>query len=89
MLFRSRVTISGYAQSQERVAEYIRNLGSRSDWMYKPDLIDIHSTGIGQGRDARKVSDFSINVGIKRPRERDESASSTAENVRPDSAKPN
>ncbi|GGX42481.1 PilN domain-containing protein [Undibacterium squillarum] len=84
-----RVTISGYAQSQERVAEYIRNLGSRSEWMYKPDLIDIHSTGIGQGRDARKVSDFSINVGIKRPRERDESASSTAENVRSDAAKPN
>ena len=40
-----------------------------SDWLYKPDLIEIKSTGIGQGKDAKKVSDFTINVGIRRPRD--------------------
>ncbi|MBC3935276.1 PilN domain-containing protein [Undibacterium rugosum] len=78
-----RVTVNGYAQSQERVAEFIRNLGSKSEWMYKPDLIDIHSAGIGQGRDAKKVSDFSVNVGIKRPREKDEAPASAAELAKP------
>lgn len=74
-----RVVLNGYAQSQERVAELIRNLGNKSQWMYKPDLNDIHSTGIGQGRDAKKVFDFTINVGIKRPREKEEAAASAAE----------
>ena len=83
-----RVTLNGYAQSQERVAEFIRNLGNKSEWMVKPDLIDIHSAGIGQGRDSKKVSDFSINVGIKRPREKDEAASATAESGKPAKAVP-
>ncbi|MDE2429984.1 MAG: PilN domain-containing protein [Burkholderiales bacterium] len=73
-----RVTLNGYAQSQDRVAEFIRNLSSQSEWMYKPDLKDIHSTGIGQGRDAKKVSDFTIDVAIKRPREKDEANSASA-----------
>ena len=47
----------------------------------KPELIDIHTTGIGQGRDAKKVSDFTVNVGIKRPREKEESASGVAANA--------
>jgi len=78
-----RVTLNGYAQSQDRVAEFIRNLGNKSEWMYKPDLNDIHSAGIGQGRDAKKVSDFTVNVGIKRPREKDVVASSAAETTKP------
>ncbi|MCH8617645.1 PilN domain-containing protein [Undibacterium sp. TS12] len=74
-----KVVLNGYAQSQDRVAEFIRNLGSKSDWMYKPDLDDIHSTGLGTGKDAKKVFDFQVNVSIKRPREREEAAASQAE----------
>jgi len=81
-----KVTVNGYAQSQERVADYIRNLSTKSEWMYKPELVDIHSAGIGQGRDAKKVYEFTINVAIKRPREKDESASNTSATV--DSDKP-
>src|SRR5450830_382244 len=57
-----KVTVVGYAQSQERVADYIRNLSGKSEWMYKPELVDIHSAGIGQGRDAKKVYEFTINA---------------------------
>src|SRR5450830_795515 len=73
-----KVTVVGYAQSQERVADYIRNLSGKSEWMYKPELVDIHSAGIVQGRDAKKVYEFTINAAIKRPREKDESASNAA-----------
>ncbi len=73
-----KVTLVGYAQSQDRVAEFIRNLGNKSDWMFKPELNDIHSTGLGQGRDAKKVFEFKVNAGIKRPREREEAASQAA-----------
>ena len=72
-----RVVINGYAQSNERVSELLRNLGNNSPWMEQPDLIEIRSTGIGQGREAKKVFDFTINVGIKRPRDKDQPAAST------------
>lgn len=72
-----RVAISGYAQSNERVSELLRNLGNNSQWLERPDLIEIRSTNLGQGRDAKKVFDFTINVGIKRPRDKDQAASAT------------
>jgi type IV pilus assembly protein PilN len=66
-----RVVLNGYAQSNERVSELLRNLSNNSPWLERPDLIEIRSTGLGQGRDAKKVFDFTINVGIKRPRDKE------------------
>lgn len=67
-----RVLLNGYAQSNERVSELLRNLGNNSPWLERPDLIEIRSIGIGQGKDAKKVFEFNINVGIKRPRDQDQ-----------------
>ena len=35
------VTIQGTAQSNERVSELLRNLGSNSPWLTKPELVEI------------------------------------------------
>lgn len=64
-----RVALNGYAQSNERVSELLRNLGNNSTWLERPDLIEIRATGVGSGRDAKRVFDFTVNVGIKRPRD--------------------
>jgi type IV pilus assembly protein PilN len=69
-----RVAMSGYAQSNERVSELLRNLSNNSPWLERPDLIEIRLTNLGQGKDAKKVFDFTVNVGIKRPREKEASA---------------
>ncbi len=69
-----RVELKGYAQSNERVSEFLKNLSTNSEWLNKPDLIVINSTGIGTGKTAKKVFDFSINVGIKRPRDQEAAA---------------
>lgn len=66
-----RVLINGYAQSNERVSELLRNLGNHSPWLERPDLIEIRSVGVGQGKDAKRVFEFTINAGIKRPRDSD------------------
>lgn len=66
-----RVVLNGYAQSNERVSELLRNLSNNSPWLLHPDLIEIRSTGIGQGKEAKKVFDFTINVGIKRESNKD------------------
>ncbi len=74
-----RVALNGFAQSNERVSELLRNLGNNSQWLERPDLIEIRSTGAGQGKDAKKVFDFTVNVGIKRPTENEQAAPSSPE----------
>ena len=69
-----RVALNGFAQSNERVSELLRNLGNNSAWLQKPDLIEIKAATAGQGKDAKRVFDFTINVGIKRPRDKDQPA---------------
>jgi type IV pilus assembly protein PilN len=68
-----RVTMSGTAQSQERVAEFLRNL-SASQWLERPDLTEVHAASLTQGKTARKVVDFSLSVSIKRPRDKEDNA---------------
>jgi len=66
-----RVTVNGFAQSQERVSELLRNMSSASPWLERPDLVEVKAGTVGQGKMARKVVEFSVIVGIKRPRDKD------------------
>jgi len=66
-----RVTVNGFAQSQERVSELLRNMSSASPWLERPDLVEVKAGTIGQGKTARKVVEFSVIVGIRRPRDKD------------------
>jgi type IV pilus assembly protein PilN len=68
-----KVTLNGYAQSNERVSELLRNLGNVSPWLERPDLVEIRAATMGQGKDLRKAFEFTVNVGIKRSREADTS----------------
>ena len=61
------VMISGVAQSNERVSELLRNLGNNSPWLTKPELVEITSGTVAlSSRDQRRVSNFSMRVGLKR-----------------------
>jgi type IV pilus assembly protein PilN len=66
-----KVAVLGYAQSQERVSELLRNLAGVSPWLERPDLIEVKSTALGQGKNGRKVVEFHLMVNIKRPRDKD------------------
>jgi type IV pilus assembly protein PilN len=66
-----RVALTGYAQSNERVSELLRNLGNNSPWLERPDLVEIRSATVGQAKDMKKVFAFTVNVGIKRPRDKE------------------
>ncbi|MES3024516.1 MAG: PilN domain-containing protein [Pseudomonadota bacterium] len=69
-----RVVINGYAQSQERVAELLRNVNNLSPWLERPDLTEVKSANLQQGKAVKKVVDFTLALGIKRPRDRDAAA---------------
>ena len=67
-----RVTLNGYAQSQERVAELLRNVSGSSPWLERPNLTEVRVSTLGQGKTTgRKVVEFQMDVAIKRPREQE------------------
>lgn len=64
------VLISGVAQSNERVSELLRNLSNNSPWLTRPELIEITASSVSlTPRDQRRVSNFSMRVGLKRATE--------------------
>lgn len=69
-----RVLLNGYAQSQERVAELLRNLSGSSPWLERPDLTEVRAVTLAQSKTGRKVVEFTLNVAIKRARADDEDA---------------
>ena len=70
-----RVTLNGYAQSQERVAELLRNVSGASSWLERPNLTEVRVATLGQGKTTgRRVVEFQMDVAIKRPREQEAGA---------------
>jgi len=78
-----RVIMNGYAQSNERVSEFLRNLSNNSPWLNLPELIEIRSANLGQGKDAKKVFEFTVNVGIQRPRDKEQAEIAGASPAKP------
>lgn len=64
-----KVVLVGTAQSNDRVSDLMRNISDNSPWLEKPELVEIKAGTLGQGRDTKRVFEFSMNVGIKRPRD--------------------
>lgn len=71
------VLLTGYAQTNERVSELLRNTAYSSPWLERPDLQEIKaiSLAVGEKKDQRRIFEFSMRVGIKRPAQADEAAS--------------
>lgn len=64
-----KVTLSGSAQSQERVAELLRNLSTGSVWLERPELGEVRSVPLAGSKTGKKIGEFTMSVGIKRPRD--------------------
>ena len=61
------VLIKGLAQSNERVSELLRNLSRNSEWVTKPELIEIVAANVALGaREQRRVNDFTVRVQLQR-----------------------
>jgi type IV pilus assembly protein PilN len=61
------VTLTGIAQSNERVSELLRNLANNSLWLTRPELIEITSSSVSLNpREQRRVSNFSMRVALKK-----------------------
>ncbi|KQM71297.1 PilN domain-containing protein [Xylophilus sp. Leaf220] len=64
------VTIKGSAQSNERVSELLRNLGSGTPWFAQPQLVEIVTGTVAlSARDQRRVANFTISLRLLRSSE--------------------
>ncbi len=61
------VLLTGVAQSQERVSELLRNFANRSDWLTRPELVEIVAGTVSlTAREQRRVSNFTVRVALRR-----------------------
>lgn len=61
------VALTGVAQSNERVAEFLRNLSNRNPYVTRPELVEIVSgTTALTPKDQRRVSNFVVRVQLKK-----------------------
>jgi type IV pilus assembly protein PilN len=58
----TRLNLLGYAQSNARVSTLMRNIEA-SPWLGNPGLVEVKATIV----DKRRVSEFNLNLSLKRP----------------------
>ena len=64
------LSVSGIAQTQERVSELLRNTAYTSEWLVKPELIESKAATVqGANREQKRLFDFGIRLSIKRPQD--------------------
>jgi len=62
------VSITGVAQTNERVSELLRNTAYKSEWLERPELIEIKAGSVQTAnRDQRRLFDFSMRLTLKQP----------------------
>ena len=62
------VSITGIAQTQDRVVELLRNVSRDNEWLEKPQLGEIKLANLTTtGRDQRRLLEFTMQVSIKAP----------------------
>ncbi|RRS05281.1 fimbrial assembly protein [Aquabacterium soli] len=65
------VTVSGVAQTNERVSAFLRNTGNNSPWLERPELQEIKAAivTLPDTKDPKRLFEFSMRVGLKRPQD--------------------
>jgi len=73
------VSLTGVAQSNERVSELLRNLANNSPWLTKPELVEITAGTVAlTPRDQRRVANFTMRVRLLRSSEAQKTPASGA-----------
>ena len=64
------LAVTGVAQTQERVSEFLRNTAYGSEWLVRPELIESKATTLGANRgEQKRLFDFSVRLTVKRPQD--------------------
>lgn len=71
------VTVTGVAQTNERVSAFLRNTGNNSPWLERPELQEIKAAAVTlpDTKDPKRLFEFSMRLGLKRPQDASAAAS--------------
>jgi type IV pilus assembly protein PilN len=73
------LSVSGIAQTQERVSEFLRNTAYNSEWLVRPELIESKAATVqAANREQKRLFDFSIRLTVKRPQDTPVAAAAAA-----------
>jgi type IV pilus assembly protein PilN len=73
------VSLTGVAQSNERVSELLRNLSNNSPWLTRPELVEITAGSVAlTPRDQRRVANFTMRVRLLRASEANKAANAAS-----------
>ena len=65
------LSVTGIAQTQERISEFLRNTAYSSEWLVTPELIESKATTVtGANREQKRLFDFSVRLTVKRPQDK-------------------
>ncbi len=66
-----QLTVAGISQSNERVSEFLRNTSKNSEWLVRPELVEIKVANNPPGvpKELKRLSEFSVRISVKRPQD--------------------
>jgi len=64
------LSVNGVAQTNERVSEFLRNTANNSEWLVKPELVEIKVSTGGSGKEQKRLFDFGVRLTVKRPQDK-------------------
>ena len=65
------ITVTGYAQSNARISEFLHNIEMNSRYLTKPALVESKLSPYGQGKEQRKLFEFTMTlISLPQARER-------------------
>ena len=65
------LTVNGIAQTNERVSEFLRNTANNSEWLVRPELVEIKAANVtAANKEQKRLFDFSVRLTVKRPQDK-------------------
>jgi type IV pilus assembly protein PilN len=64
------LSVNGIAQTNERVSEFLRNTANNSEWLVRPELVEIKATTGSVGKEQKRLFDFGVRLTVKRPQDK-------------------
>jgi type IV pilus assembly protein PilN len=65
------LNVSGVAQTNERVSELLRNTANNSEWLVRPELVEIKAATVQTAtKEQKRLFDFSVRLAVKRPQDK-------------------
>jgi type IV pilus assembly protein PilN len=65
------LNVNGIAQTNERVSELLRNTANNSEWLVKPELVEIKASIVQTAnKEQKRLFEFSVRLNVKRPQDK-------------------